>query len=556
VPATRTSRLKESLETFHGAWRNPQLRRLELAWASALIGQWAYGVAIAVYAYQIGGAGLVGIASFGRMLPAAVAAPFAGLLADRYRREHVMVISNVFAAFALVGAAAAILADAPPIVALTLAGVVSLTGSAFRPAQAALLPSLAGTPEELTAANALSSTIESAGIFMGPALGGLILVAAGTGEVFATSAALLLGSALLLTGIRSEAPQTPAAKPAQGIIHETLAGFRALAAESSVRPVVGLFLAQTLVDGFLNVLEVVVALELLDMGRSGVGFLNSAVGAGALLGGLVAVGALKPERLSRTLRVGIFLWGTPIALIALWPQVGVALVLFAVVGVANTLVDVSAFTLLQRALPDEVLARAFGAIQSLWIGTLALGTLAAPLLVSGVGVRGALLVVGSFLPVLVILTWSRLSKLDVVPEVVAQRTELLRSIPIFAPLPLPALEHLAASLIPLKYSAGQEVVQQGQGGDRFYLVRSGEVRVSVDGRPVQTQGPGEYFGEIALLRDIPRTATVRAERDAELYALERDEFIAAVTGHAESIEAADAAVAARLARARPAVVAL
>jgi CRP-like cAMP-binding protein len=303
------------------------------------------------------------------------------------------------------------------------------------------------------------------------------------------------------------------------------------------------------VAGALNVLIVVSALRLLELGEEGVGFLNSAVGIGGLVGALVSA-ALIGRRLTSNFLVGILLWGLPIALIGLFPEPVPALIFLALVGLGNTLVDVSAFTLLQRAVPDEVLARVFGAVQGLWVGAIGVGAIIAPLLISALDVRGALIVTGAFLPILATLLRRRLSPLDEVP-VPERELQLLRGIEIFKPLPPPVLESLAQALSPVRVEAGREVFREGELGDRFYIVADGEVEIVQDGHVVNLTGPGGFFGEISLLRDVPRTATVRAGTEVELRALERDEFIAAVTGHAASAEAADSVVATRLSSLRP-----
>jgi MFS family permease len=229
----------------------------------------------------------------------------------------------------------------------------------------------------------------------------------------------------------------------------------------------------------------------------------------------------------------------------------VAIVLLAVVGAGNSLVDVAAFTLIQRAVPDEVLARVFGVIQFLWIATFGLGGIIVVPLIDWLGVDGALIVAGAFLPVLALLTGPRLLRLDAEAEAPGPELSLLRSIPIFAPLPGTPLEHLAARLVPLRVEPGTVIVRQGDSGDRFYVVVEGEVDVAVDGATVSKLGPGGYFGEIALLRDMPRTATATARTPVILYALEREDFLAAVTGHAPSEQAAEQVASARLASVPP-----
>ena len=537
--------LRESGTAFRAVFANRSLRRIQLAWAASIMGTWAYGIAVAVFAYEQGGATAVGVVTMVRWLAAAIASPFAALLGDRYDRRWVMVGSDLARA-ALIGAAGlAVYSDAPPLVVYALASLVSVAATPFRPAQAALVPALAETPEQLTAANVTASSIESVGIFGGPALGGLLLVAAGPATVFAVTTAALLWSAVMVSGIPA-GKSAPVEREPSSMGEELLAGFRAVARDRRTRVLVGLFSAQTFVDGMLNVLIVVIALKLLDTGQAGVGFLNSAVGVGGLLGAVAAAALVGRGKLAADFGVGIFIWGLPIALVAVWPNQVSALVLLGIVGIGNTLVDVSGMTLLQRAAPEDVLARVFGVLESLLLVTPALGAVVAPLLLNWLGTRGALVVAGALLPLLVVPAWPALRRIDRAARVPVERLNLLRGNPIFAPLPESTLEQLADSLQPVRVSAGQEVVRQGESGDRFYLVEEGTLEVTVDGRRVKELGAGESFGEIALLRDVPRTATVTAGTDAVLYTLDRGPFISAVTGSGPSLSAAEGVIGMRL----------
>jgi MFS family permease len=549
IPPVRRwlAELRKSGGAFRDVFANPDLRRIELAWASSILGTWAYGIAVVVYAFEQGGAKAVGVVGLARWLAAAVASPFAALLGDRYDRRWVMVLS-VLARVVLIGcAAAAVFADASPYLVYILAGLVGIAATAFRPAEAALIPTLARTPEELTAANVAASTIESIGMFGGPALGGLLLAATGAGTVFLVTAAMLAVSAVLLAGVRPPAvtEQEEAAEP-EDIVDELLAGFRTIARERRLRLLVGLFSAQTFVDGMLNVLIVVIALDLLDAGNAGVGFLNSAIGIGGLLGAVAAAGLVGRRRLAADFGTGIFIWGVPIALVAIWPNQVFAIVLLGIVGIGNTLVDVSGMTLMQRAAPDEVLARVFGVLESLLLLTVGLGALVAPFLLDWLGTRGALIVAGALLPLLIVPAWPQLTAIDRDGRVPKEQLALLRGNDIFAPLQASTLEQLADRLQEVRVPAGEVIVRQGESGDRFYLIEAGTVEVAVDGRPGHELGPGEGFGEIALLRNVPRTATVTARTDAVLYALERDDFVPAVTGSGPSLSAAEAVIGMRL----------
>jgi hypothetical protein len=272
----------------------------------------------------------------------------------------------------------------------------------------------------------------------------------------------------------------------------------------------------------------------------------AAIGVGGLLGALGAM-ALRGQRLAVAFAVSLACWGAPIALIAPGRYLVVALVLLAVVGAANSVEDVAGFTLLQRTVPDDALSRVLGLVWGTAMGGVALGSFAAPGLVRAIGPRPAFLVVGSILPLLTVVTYSRLRSLDRTTVPLAQ-LELIERVPMFAPLSLAAKERIAGKLIPIEVSAGECVIRAGEVGDRFYIVGGGEFDIDVDGRHT-TARETDYFGEIGLLRDIPRTATVTAAVDAQLYALQRDDFLAAVSGHSAASAAGQAVVEARLGQA-------
>ena len=544
-------RLRESLSAFRAVFANPNLRRVELAWAGSETGKWMYVVGVAVFAYDQGGASAVGIVALIRVLSGAITAPFAAVLTDRFRRERVMLFSDISRALVLAGAVLVVSFDGPPAVIYGLAALVNVLSTTFRPAQAALLPSISRTPEELTAANVTMSTIAAAGLFLGPALGGVLLGVTNVETLFAITAGTFLLSAFQVARIRADPPPARERKAAaeHRVVEEALVGFTTIAREPRLRLIMGLYCAQTLVAGALGVLVVVASIQLLDFGSAGVGYLNSAFGIGGLVGAAFAILLVARQRLASDFAIGTLLWGAPLILVGVFPGKATSLVLFALVGVGDTIVEVAAPTLLQRAVPDEILGRVFGVVESLLYAAMGIGAILAPVLVNGLGTRGALIVSGAFLPALAILAWRRLTAIDAAfgpPE----GLDLLRRIAIFAPLPPAELEHLAHELRPVHVSAGDAVVREGEAGDRFYVVRSGELEVTVDGKAVRTLGEGDHFGEIALLRDVPRTATVTASSDVDLYALDRDEFIGSVTGHAPSAEAADAVVMQRLATAR------
>ena len=311
-------RARASIRALGAVLSSPRLRRLQLAWVGSILGGWAYLVALGVYAYEQGGASAVGLVGLIRLVPAAIASPFTATLADRFSRVAVMVASDLVR-FGLMGAAAIVIATDGP--APFVYGIVALTtvaGTVFRPAQAALLPSLVASPTELTAANVASSTLESVGTFLGPALGGLLLAVSGPAVVFAANGATFLWSAILVFGLRgAEQPHADASPDdsAPDSSPGVLAGVTTIATEPNLRVLVGLYAAQTLVAGALNVLVVVTAFELLDLDSAGVGLLYAAVGVGGLVGGFVALVLSPGGRLARDFALGLALFGLPLAVV-------------------------------------------------------------------------------------------------------------------------------------------------------------------------------------------------------------------------------------------------
>ena len=534
-----------SLDAFRAVLRNPGLRRLQLAWAGSNLGTWGYGVALSVFAYQHGGATAVGIVGLVRLIPAAIASPFLGVLGDRHSRRLVMAASDLSRVVVVGLGAAAIVAGLNPVIVYALAAIGVVTSTAFRPAQAAIIPNLAATPQELTASNVVSSSIEAVGMFAGPAVGGVVLAIWGPAAVFMLAAATFLWSAILILRIH-EPPVDPADRPEArerpSFVQESVEGFRTVAREPGPRLLVSLFAAQSLIAGALVVFEVVIAFQLLGRGDGWVGVLSASFGVGGILGAAISGALVGRGRLAVDFGVGILMWGVPLIFIGLWPTPVVACSAMALMGIGNTLVDVSGMTLLQRSVPDDVLARVFGVLETVFLASVAIGAVVTPVLVHSIGSRTSLIAIGIFLPVVIVLTARSLFKLDASVHVPERELALLRGIAFFAPLPLPLQEHLAGRLVSRLVDAGDHVFEQGDPGDLFYIVAEGAVEIRIDGEVVAEVRPGGYFGELALLRDVPRAGSAIALRDTELLALDGEDFVAAVTGYASSREAAEAVV--------------
>jgi MFS family permease len=538
--------LGESARALRSVFANPGLCRIQLARVAGAIAVSAYAIVFAVVAYEAGGAAAVGLVAAVRMLAVSLVSPFGAMLGDRFARKRVMVVSELARVGVLLATAVAVAAEPTTAAVVALAALASVTGTASGPARAALMPSLARTPEELAAANVAGTTTDSVSYLLGPTLGGFLL-ALGEPEVAFAGAAVLSGlSAVIVAGIAVDESRRAEARPrGRRLGREAIAGFRTVVAQPGARVVVALYSVESLAVGIFGVAMIAAVIDLLELGPSGVGFASAVMSGGGLVGALVGL-ALGGRRLAVALGAGVLIWGGAVALVGAWPEPAFALVLLGVAGLGDTVADASGITILQRTIPEDVLSRAFGALAMILWGAAALGALVAPVLVELLGIRGTLLAAGTPVVLLALAAWGSLRRIDAAtaPSPVVQ---LLRRVPLFAPLPLPALERLAAAATPVEVRAGTELVREGQAGDRFYVVESGDVEVSMDGRSVATLGRGDHFGEIALLRDVPRTATVTARGDAELYALEREEFVAVVTGDAASLEAANAVIGSRLA---------
>lgn len=521
------------------AGRNPDVRRIELAWGTAITAEWAYFVALGVFAYDVGGASAVGLAGLVRLLPAGVVAPSAASLGDRMPRERLLLGAALLGVAALAGSAFAAFAGSESGV---FAGAASfgISSTLIRPTLQALLPSLTRTPEELVASNAATSIVESLGTLVGPLVAGVLVEQARVGVTFAAAAgAMAVGVGLILL-VGTDGPTTgrAAARGRAG------PAWRTVVQHPGAPVVVVLMVAQAFVRGCLNVLIVVAAFRLLEGSGGTVGVLTAAIGAGGVIGAIVS-STIHGSRLARVFALSLLGWGLPIVLIAPSPQLIGAFVLLAVVGASNSIEDVAGFTLLQRAIRDDALSGVLGLIWGAAMGALALGSIATPLLVRELGARTAFVLVGFLLPVLTIAGYRRMRALDA-DSVPTRQQDLVDDVPMFAPLSLAAKERLAARLVPIDVPAEATVLRAGDVGDRFYIVDSGSVRIALESGEKES-GAGEYFGEIALLRDVPRTATVTAATATRLYALERADFLAAVTGHALAEEAAEEVVGERLA---------
>lgn len=496
------------------------------------LGEWVLGTTVAVHGYAVGGALAVGLVGF-RFAPAAAAGLWTTRLADHENRQRVLMLTALARAAATAAAALALALDVPFGIVIAFVWLDAAAGSAYRPAQAALLPSLARTPGELTAATALSSNAKSSGQVIGALIGGVLAATAPIAAAVGAATLLHVAAAAFILGARAPAATMHVADAGsrRSGLGPLLSGMTFLAHEREARLIVFYSCVRSFVRGLWLALAVVASLKLLSLGKGGLGVLMAATATGAALALIATTLLVGSRRLAGWFALGLLLCGAPIAAIGLAAAAAPAILFMVVWGLGMSLADVGAQALLNRIVPGTWIGRVTGAMESAKLLCEGAGSLVAPALLLAFGVRGAVLVAGGVVPVTLALGHAGFKRVD---ERAVSRTdilELLRRVPFFAPLRVDALEGVAARLRTEHYPAGTEIVHEGDtAGRHWYLVERGQLGVEIDGFVVGALDRGDQFGERSLLRGIPRAATVRAVSDVVLYALERDDFLAAVAG--------------------------
>jgi MFS family permease len=531
-----TRPIRSVLGALRQALSNAGIRRLEVSWALGVAADTGLLVVLLVVVYLRDGVVAAGILGAVRMVPAVLSGMLSGAILERFRGERVLVVIAMIRA-ATAGLCAVVIATGAPDWALyALAAIAAAAGAPVRPTQATLMPAVARSPAELVAANMAWSTGEGLASMVGPFVAGL-LVAGGRPEL----AALVAAVAFLAAGVSVARLRFEQARDATGGAGAAGGGLRLLDGIRALRrrPVVGWSMlavfTQVMTRSLLAPLTVVAAIELLGMGEAGVGSLNAALGLGGLVGAVFAVSLTRTDQLIRTQATALAYWGLPIALIGLLPFPALALGAMVVIGVANAVFDVALFTIFQRGTANEERAPVFSVFEGI-VGLGAVtGSLLAPVLLGELGTRGALAVTGAILPIVALVIYNRIGRNDRLSVVEEPTLHLLREVPAFAELPLTAFERLSGGMEPLAFEPGETVMREGDPGDRFVVIESGEVEVTADGRPMGRLGRGAGLGEIALLRRSPRTATVTALTPVTAYAIPGSCFIAAVSGPAAAV---------------------
>ena len=524
-------------EVFVAVLRSGPLRRALLAYFCFRTAELATWLAILVWAFERGGADTAGLVALVQLVPAALLAPLGSVLGDRLARNHALAFGYAAQCFFMVATGCALVTGMAFAVVLALAATTACTVTLTRPVHQAILPDIVETPEQLTFGNSASSAVEGVAGFLGPAAGGLVVATHGAGAVFIVLGCVMGAAALLANGLVAR-PATIRLVP-ERLGASAFEGFRQLRTDAGAGLLVLVVAAQFLVIGLLDVLIVLLAIEVLGLDAAGAGVLTSAVGTGAIIGAGATVILVGRRRMVPAVLGGIAVTGIAIALLGVVRSPWAALVLLAACGAGDAFLNVSSRTLLQRSTSSETLSRIFGVQEGLAMAGLALGSILAPLLARWFGPHGAFVAAGAFLPLVGLLAWTRVRALDERSLAPGVHLDLLVASPLFSPLAARTLEVLSRALVETSVPAGQVVIHEGDVGDLYFLIRSGQVTVSQGDRQLRVLADGAGFGEIALLRQVRRTATVTALTDVELLSVDRVSFLSAVTGSPRSMIAAN-----------------
>jgi hypothetical protein len=523
------------------ALRNHALVRGVVALFCATVAEWALWIGALVYAHEHGGASAAGLVSIALVVPAACVAPLAGSRADGPRPNRLLGIVYGIQTLCLVAGACAAFGDVPVAVVVVPIAAATTLVTFIRPSYSVSVPGLVTAPEQLTAANVLIGYFENAAVLVGPLLAAALLVVGSPALVLAACAALFGASTL------SSVPLAKLDPPASFMLggesrassrRASLSTVRRLAERPGAIALLVVLGGQYVLIGGLDLLYVVLAADQLHLSASGPGVLSAAFGLGAITGGAVSTLAVARRRLAPVMIGSLLVVVAALIVLGADAVLVAALLLLPLMGIGRTVLDVTGRILLQRAAPQDALASVFATLEALSLVGTAIGSLLVQLLVFASGVRAALFGLGCLLGLLLLATARRLRHVDAIADAPVVEIRLLKTAAIFAALPPIEIEGVARAGDIEHVAAGSTIIKSGDIGDRYYVVAGGTVDVFMEGQFVRSMGRPQGFGEIALLADSPRTATVIAQTDVDVFTIGRVAFLTAVTGHDASRHAA------------------
>ena len=537
---------------YRDALRSRDLRLLVTSTVIDGIGSWAYATVLIVYVFErTGSTTWIALLTASRWVPALLLASYGGVLADRYERTRVIIVSALLQFCATAGIAVVVATDAPLWLLVALSSLSAVMGAPYRPAAGALTPEV--VPEsDLTAANGLFSTLESLVVVVGPGVGGVLVALDAPVVAIGLDAGTFLIAAFLASLLRVRS-RGDASEHGESAFKAFSDGLKALHSNRTATVLVLFCALDSGIYGAATVLYVGMS-DQLGSGADGYGYLL----AGSALGGVISAGVASrlsaSRRLAPVILVGIAVQAVPYALAAFVHTPPLGFLLMVISGMGMIIVDVLAVTALQRDMPRGLLGR----VLSLLDVAVLLATLAASfvfaIILNAIDLHASLYVLGFGFPAVALLGIRPMLRADrnavALLREIEPRVAVLKELDLLTKASQSVLERLARAIEIVELPGGSDVVREGEPADALWIIVDGEVTVTVDGAYVRTMGPQTYFGEIGLLRGIPRTATVRTAQPSVLWRLAGDEFLDAVQNANASISLRGVALI-RLARTHP-----
>jgi MFS family permease len=525
--APRTSRFP----VFSALTSGRRLRRVLIAYQLNALVEISVWLAIILWAFDRGGAALTGAVAVVQLLPAALFSPVLSGFGDRMSRGTALMLGYASVAITAAMTTVLLIIDAPAVLVIGSSTLVTLALAVVRPFHFAALPQLADRPQDLVSANALSSVADGAGLFIGPLLAGILVALSSPWLVFAFASIAATIAAVLCAGLGLVAHLDDPVDAVTSTWRTALTGILAMWGDFAAIVLLLVMATRFVVAGAMDVLGVSFSTDVIGTGDAGAGLLLGAFGVGQLAGGFVAASFAVRRRLSPVVLAGCILMGVFVGAVALLMALASAMAALVLAGIGASILLVTGRTLLQRTSDDRALAQVFALQEATALLGLALGSALAPLLIDRLGAKGAFVPLGVGVLLLGVAGFLLMRQLDVRSVWLPQELALLRGVPFLAVLPPYEQERLAHRSTWLSVTRGEVIVGEGETGDDFFIVDSGEFEVWINGMGgVRLLGPGDGFGEVALLHSIRRTATVTALSDGRLLMIGGHDFLAAVTG--------------------------
>ncbi len=505
------------------------MRRVLAAYAAYGFIEFFAWLVIVLWCFDRGGASLAGAAAVVQLIPAALLGPALAGIGDRLPRGTALALAHGLVVVCAVLTWAALAADASTVLVIAAATTLTTMIAVVRPIHFAALPQLASAPAQLVSANSLSAVLDGTSRFVGPVVAGVLVAGVGASAAMAVAAAVAALPPLLCLRLGLNAPAEP--EEEESGLRAALGGVIALWRDWASLALLFVLAIDFVVTGALDILGVAYAEDVLALAEDGAGLLIGSLGVGGLIGAFAGASLSQGRRLARVVIGGAVLEGAAFALVPVWGLLAPAAVTLALTGFGGAATVVAGRTLLQRATDDRILARVFAVQESTALLGTAIGALLVPLLIDRVGTELAWVPLGVGFALAAVACTGLVLRLEKRAQYLPEELSLLRRVDFLAELPPYDLERLARNSRWVDLEAGTVVLRQGDLGRDFFIIATGEVGVTIDGRRKPGElGAGEFFGEIALLRRIPRTATITAETDVRVLVLRDNDFLAAVTG--------------------------